>query len=176
MRNAVQPGATLSRVSTTCEPPIDILADGLKRRLSVQQIIGALLKAARHRRQAPRRARSNTRWRPPGCRRPGSWPSSTSPPFNEPLIRDLAISGFLEAKRHRAGRRHRHRQDPSRHRHRGSCIRNRCRSRLRRAASRRRHAACRGRTCRPTRSAKFSLPGPIPGRTAESRKRGAWRV
>ena len=48
----------------------DILADGLKRRHPVQQIIGALLKAEIADKTA----------RPPGCRRPRSWPTSTLPP------------------------------------------------------------------------------------------------
>ena len=55
----------------------DILADGLKRRHPVQQIIGTLLQAE----IADKKARSikYQMKRPPGCRRSRSWPTSTSP-------------------------------------------------------------------------------------------------
>ena len=96
----------------------DILADGLKRRHPVQQIIGALLKAE----IADKTARSikyqMASAKLPAARELAEFDFAASP-VNEPLIRDLAMGGFFEAKRNiAAGRRHRHRQDPSRRRHR----------------------------------------------------------
>ena len=76
----------------------DILADGLKRRHPVQQIIGALLKAE----IADKTARSikyqMASARLPAARELAEFDFAASP-VNEPLIRDLAMGGFLEAKR-----------------------------------------------------------------------------
>ena len=76
----------------------DILADGLKRRHPVQQIIGALLKAE----IADKTARSikyqMASAKLPAARELAEFDFAASP-VNEPLIRDLAMGGFLEAKR-----------------------------------------------------------------------------
>ena len=135
----------------------DILADGLKRRHPVQQIIGALLKAE----IADKTARSikyqMASARLPAARELAEFDFAASP-VNEPLIRDLAMGGFLEAKRNivlvggtGTGKTHLAVAIAR------SCIRNRCRSRLRRAASRRRRAAGRGRNAGPRdpRSSRF---------------------
>ena len=46
-------------------------------------------------------ARSSTRWRPPGCRRPAALADFdfAASPVNEPLIQELAGGGFLEGQR-----------------------------------------------------------------------------
>ena len=46
-------------------------------------------------------ARSNTRWRPPSCRRPRELADFdfAASPVNEPLIQELAGGGFLEGQR-----------------------------------------------------------------------------
>ena len=76
----------------------DILADGLKRRHPVQQIIGALLKAE----IADKTARSikyqMASAKLPAARELAEFDFAASP-VNEPLIRDLAMGGFLEARR-----------------------------------------------------------------------------
>ena len=76
----------------------DILADGLKRRHPVQQIIGALLKAG----IANKTARS-IKYQLASARLPAAKELAefdfTASPVNEPLIRDLAMGGFFEAKR-----------------------------------------------------------------------------
>ena len=76
----------------------DILADGLKRRHPVQQIFGALLRAE----IADKTARSikyqMASARLPAARGLAEFDFAASP-VNEPLIRDLAMGGFLEAKR-----------------------------------------------------------------------------
>ena len=76
----------------------DILADGLKRRHSVQQIIGALLKAE----IADKTARS-IKYQMASAKLPAAKELAefdfAASPVNEPLIRDLAMGGFLEAKR-----------------------------------------------------------------------------
>ena len=76
----------------------DILADGLKRRHPVQQIIGALLKAE----IADKTARSikyqMASAKLPAARELAEFDFAASP-VNEPLIRDLAMGGFFEAKR-----------------------------------------------------------------------------
>ena len=76
----------------------DILADGLKRRHPVQQIIGALLKAE----IADKTARSikyqMASAKLPAARELAKFDFAASP-VNEPLIRDLAMGGFLEGKR-----------------------------------------------------------------------------
>ena len=76
----------------------DILADGLKRCHPVQQIIGALLKAE----IADKTARS-IKYQMASARLPAAKELAefdfAASPVNEPLIRDLAMGGFLEAKR-----------------------------------------------------------------------------
>ena len=76
----------------------DILADGLKRRHPVQQIIGALLKAE----IADKTARS-IKYQMASARLPAAKELAdfdfAASPVNEPLIRDLAGGGFFEAKR-----------------------------------------------------------------------------
>ena len=76
----------------------DILADGLKRRHPVQQIIGALLKTE----IADKTARS-IKYQMASARLPAAKELAefdfAASPVNEPLIRDLAMGGFLEAKR-----------------------------------------------------------------------------
>ena len=76
----------------------DILADGLKRRHPVQQTFGALLRAE----IADKTARSikyqMASARLPAARELAEFDFAASP-VNEPLIRDLAMGGFLEAKR-----------------------------------------------------------------------------
>ena len=92
----------------------DILADGLKRRHRVQQIIGALLKAE----IADKTARS-IKYQMASARLPAAKELAefdfAASPVNEPLIRGRLLRSQAQ---HRAGRRHRHRQDPSRRRHR----------------------------------------------------------
>ena len=76
----------------------DILADGLKRRHPVQQIIGALLKAE----IADKKARS-IKYQMGSAKLPtvkelADFDFAASP-VNEPLIHDLATGGFLEGQR-----------------------------------------------------------------------------
>ena len=76
----------------------DILADGLKRRHPVQQIIGALLKAE----IADKTARS-IKYQMASARLPAAKELAdfdfAASPVNEPLIQELAGGGFFEAKR-----------------------------------------------------------------------------
>ena len=76
----------------------DILADGLKRRHPVQQIIGALLKAE----IADKTARS-IKYQMTGAKLPTTKELAdfdfAASPVNEPLVRELAGGGFLEGKR-----------------------------------------------------------------------------
>ena len=76
----------------------DILADGLKRRHPVQQIIGALLQAE----IADKRARS-IKYQMASARLPTAKELAdfdfAGSPVNEPLIRELAGGGFLEGQR-----------------------------------------------------------------------------
>ena len=76
----------------------DILADGLKRRHPVQQIIGTLLQVE----IADKTARSikyqMASAKLPAARELAEFDFAASP-VNEPLIRDLAMGGFFEAKR-----------------------------------------------------------------------------
>ena len=76
----------------------EILADGLKRRHPVQQIIGALLQAE----IADKRARSikyqMTSARLPSAKELTDFDFAASP-VNEPLIRELTTGGFLESQR-----------------------------------------------------------------------------
>ena len=76
----------------------EILADGLKRRHPVQQIIGALLKAE----IADKTARS-IKYQMTSAKLPAASELTdfdfAASPVNEPLIRDLAAGGFLEGKR-----------------------------------------------------------------------------
>ena len=75
-----------------------ILADGLKRRHPVQQIIGALLKAE----IADKTARS-IKYQMTGAKLPTTKELAdfdfAASPVNEPLVRELASGGFLEGKR-----------------------------------------------------------------------------
>ena len=76
----------------------DILADGLKRRHPVQQIIGALLKAE----IADKKARSikyqMASARLPTVKELADFDFAASP-VNQPLIQELATGGFLEGQR-----------------------------------------------------------------------------
>ena len=76
----------------------DILADGLKRRHPVQQIIGALLKAE----IADKTARS-IKYQMASAKLPTAKELAdfdfAASPVNEPLIQELAGGGFLEGKR-----------------------------------------------------------------------------
>ena len=76
----------------------DILADGLKRRHPVQQIIGTLLKAE----IADKKARSikyqMTSAKLPTAKELADFDFAASP-VNEPLIQELATGGFLEGQR-----------------------------------------------------------------------------
>ena len=76
----------------------DILADGLKRRQPVQQIIGALLEAE----IADKTARS-IKYQMTGAKLPTAKELAdfdfAASPVNEPLVRELAGGGFLEGKR-----------------------------------------------------------------------------
>ena len=96
----------------------DILADGLKRRHPVQQIIGTLLQTEVADKQARSIKYQMASARLPTAKELADFDFAASP-VNEPLIQELAgrrLPG--EQAQHRAGRRHRHRQDPSRRRHR----------------------------------------------------------
>ena len=76
----------------------DILADGLKRRHPVQQIFGALLRAEIADKTARSIKSQMASARLPAARELADFDFAASP-VNEPLIRDLAMGGFLEAKR-----------------------------------------------------------------------------
>ena len=76
----------------------DILADGLKRRHSVQQIIGALLKAEIAEKTARSIKYQMTSAKLPTAKELADFDFSASP-VNEPLVRELAGGGFLEGKR-----------------------------------------------------------------------------
>ena len=76
----------------------DILADGLKRRHSVQQIIGALLKAEIAEKTARSIKYQMTSAKLPMAKELADFDFSASP-VNEPLVRELAGGGFLEGKR-----------------------------------------------------------------------------
>ena len=76
----------------------DILADGLKRRHPVQQIVGALLKAE----IADKKARS-IKYQMTSARLPTAKELAdfdfTASPVNQPLIQELAAGNFLESQR-----------------------------------------------------------------------------
>ena len=74
----------------------DILADGLKRRHPVQQIIGTLLQVAD--KQARSIKYQMTSAKLPTAKELADFDFATSP-VNEPLIQELATGGFLEGKR-----------------------------------------------------------------------------
>ena len=76
----------------------EILADGLKRRHPVQQIIGALLKAEIAEKTARSIKYQMTSAKLPAASELTDFDFAASP-VNEPLIRDLAAGGFLEGKR-----------------------------------------------------------------------------
>ena len=76
----------------------DILADGLKRRHSVQQIIGALLKAEIAEKTARSIKYQMTSAKLPTAKELADFDFSASP-VNEPLVWELAGGGFLEGKR-----------------------------------------------------------------------------
>ena len=76
----------------------DILADGLKRRHPVQQIIGALLKAEIAEKTARSIKYQMTSAKLPAAKELADFDFAASP-VNEPLIRELAMGGFLEGKR-----------------------------------------------------------------------------
>ena len=96
----------------------DILADGLKRRHPVQQIIGTLLQTEVADKQARSIKYQMASARLPTAKELADFDFAASP-VNEPLIQELAGGGFLEGKRNivlvggtGTG------QDPSRRRHR----------------------------------------------------------
>ena len=96
----------------------EVLADGLKRQHPMQRIIGELLKAE----IADKQARS-IKYQMSGAKLPLAKELAdfdfTDTPVNEPLVRELAVGGFLANQRNAVligG--HRHRQEPSRRRHR----------------------------------------------------------
>ena len=96
----------------------EVLADGLKRQHPMQRIIGELLKAE----IADKQARS-IKYQMSGAKLPLAKELAdfdfTDTPVNEPLVRELAVGGFLaQPAQRRADRRDRHRQEPSRRRHR----------------------------------------------------------
>ena len=76
----------------------DILADGLKHHHPVQQIIGVLLKAEIVDKTARSIKYQMASARLPAAKELAEFDFAASP-VNEPLIRDLALGGFLEAKR-----------------------------------------------------------------------------
>ena len=76
----------------------DILAAGLKRRHSVQQIIGALLQAETAEKTARSIKYQMTSAKLPTAKELADFDFSASP-VNEPLVRELAGGGFLEGKR-----------------------------------------------------------------------------
>ena len=96
----------------------EVLADGLKRQHPMQRIIGELLKAE----IADKQARS-IKYQMSGAKLPLAKELAdfdfTDTPVNEPLVRELAVGGFLANQRNAVliggtG----HRQEPSRRRHR----------------------------------------------------------
>ena len=96
----------------------EVLADGLKRQHPMQRIIGELLKAE----IADKQARS-IKYQMSGAKLPLAKELAdfdfTDTPVNEPLVRELAVGGFLANQRNAVligG--NRHRQEPSRRRHR----------------------------------------------------------
>ena len=76
----------------------DILADGLKRRHPVQQIIGTLLQVEVADKQARSIKYQMTSAKLPTAKELADFVFATSP-VNEPLIQELATGGFLEGKR-----------------------------------------------------------------------------
>ena len=76
----------------------DILADGLKRRHPVQKIIGALLKAEIVDKTARSIKYQMASARLPAAKELADFDFAASP-VNEPLMRELAMGGFLEARR-----------------------------------------------------------------------------
>ena len=76
----------------------DILADGLKRRHPVQQIIGTLLQTEVADKQARSIKYQMTSARLPTAKELADFDFAASP-VNEPLIQELAGGGFLESKR-----------------------------------------------------------------------------
>ena len=76
----------------------DILADGLKRRHPVQQIIGTLLQTEVADKQARSIKYQMTSAKLPTAKELADFDFATSP-VNEPLIQELATGGFLEGKR-----------------------------------------------------------------------------
>ena len=76
----------------------DILADGLKRRHPVQQIIGTLLQTEVADKQARSIKYQMASARLPTAKELADFDFAASP-VNEPLIRELAGGGFLEGKR-----------------------------------------------------------------------------
>ena len=76
----------------------DILADGLKRRHPVQQIIGTLLQTEVADKQARSIKYQMTSAKLPTAKEPADFDFATSP-VNEPLIQELATGAFLEGKR-----------------------------------------------------------------------------
>ena len=76
----------------------DILADGLKRRHPVQQIIGTLLQTEVADKQARSIKYQMTSAKLPTAKELADFDFATSP-VNEPLIQEIATGGFLESKR-----------------------------------------------------------------------------
>ena len=76
----------------------DILADGLKRRHPVQQIIGTLLQTEVADKQTRSIKYQMTSAKLPTAKELADFDFATSP-VNEPLIQELATGGFLEGKR-----------------------------------------------------------------------------
>ena len=76
----------------------DILADGLKRRHPVQQIIGTLLQTEVADKQARSIKYQMTSAKLPTAKELADFDFATSP-VNEPLIQEIATGGFLEGKR-----------------------------------------------------------------------------
>ena len=76
----------------------DILADGLKRRHPVQQIIGTLLQTEVADKQARSIKYQMASARLPTAKELADFDFAASP-VNEPLIQELATGGFLEGKR-----------------------------------------------------------------------------
>ena len=76
----------------------DILADGLKRRHPVQQIIGTLLQTEVADKQARSIKYQMTSAKLPTAKELADFDFATSP-VNEPLIQAIATGGFLEGKR-----------------------------------------------------------------------------
>ena len=85
----------LAGMRTACD---DILADGLKRRHPVQQIIGTLLQVKIADKQARSIKYQMASARLPTAKELADFDFAASP-VNEPLIQELAGGGFLEGKR-----------------------------------------------------------------------------